>query len=459
MVEQRFAETPAGTVRGVRDGGVTVFKGIPYADSTARFRPPRPVPPWPGVRDATRFGPSALQVGWRVGAEHGCLTVNVWTPDTGGSLPVLFWLHGGRYLDGSGADDGTDGSRLAATGEVVVVTVNYRLGAFGFLNLADRLPDGFATSGTVGLQDQIAALRWVRDSIAAFGGDPGNVTVFGESAGGSSALALLTMPEAGGLFHRAIAQSPPAERVFDRAAADRVTGRLMALLEVDDAGVLLSLPAGAILDAQRRLLAEHAGPGSRQPFRPVVDGVGLPLAPLESARLGRFADVPIILGTNRDEGGLMVSEPWFPSIEADLAERAPAGSAIRELAVAHLTETEYLLPTIRFAEALADSGAAVWNYIFAWAPQHEGNQGACHSIEIPFVFDNLDRPGVDRLCGPHPPRDLALRIGHAWRTFARTGTPPGWPRYRQAMVFGAEDAVLADPHQEIRVAEAPDRRC
>jgi para-nitrobenzyl esterase len=453
---QLNTETPGGTVRGVRSGDVTAFHGIPYADSTSRFRPPRPVAPWPGVHAADRFGPYAPQVGRPGGAEDGCLTVNVWTPGTGGALPVLVWLHGGRYLDGSGAADWTDGTRLAATGEVVVVTLNYRLGAFGFLHLGDRLPAEFATSGTVGLQDQVAALRWVRDSIAAFGGDPGNVTIFGESAGGSSVAALLTMPEAGGLFHRAIAQSPPTERVFDREAADRVTGRLMTLLEVDDARQLLSRPAGDVLDAQRRLLAEHPGPGSRQPFRPVVDGVSLPLAPLEAARLGRYANVPIILGTNRDEAGLMVSEPWFAGIEAEVAERAPAGSATRELAVAELTETEYLLPTIRFAEALADSGAAVWNYVFAW---HAPGRGAYHSIEIPFVFDNLDRPGVDQFCGPHPPRDLAVRIGRAWRQFARTGAPPDWPRYRQAMVFGAEDTVVADPHRETRVAGATHRRC
>jgi para-nitrobenzyl esterase len=442
-------QTPAGEVRGVRTGGVTAFRGIPYADSTARFQPPGPVRPWSGVRDATEFGPPAPQVG-APGAEDGCLTLNIWTPAVDGRLPVLVWLHGGRYQEGSGADPWTDGTRLAATGEVVVVTVNYRLGAFGFLHLGDRLGADFATSGTVGLQDQIAALRWVRDAIAGFGGDPGTVTVFGESAGGAAVVALLTMPGAAGLFHRAIAQSPPTQRVLDRAAADRVTGRMLELSGVTEPADLLTLPAGAVLDAQRRLLTEHLGPSSGQPFQPVVDGVSLPLAPLAAARLGRYADVPVLLGTNREEAGSMVSAPWFPRTAVQLAELIADAPGDYRDAVSYLTDTEYLLPTIRFAEALAGTGARVWCYLFAWAPDHDGNCGACHSIEIPFVFDNLDRPGVAELCGPRPPRKLARRMGRAWRTFARAGVPPDWPPYRRVMVFGGTDVVAGDPHRDLR---------
>ncbi|APA96120.1 Carboxylesterase [Nocardia seriolae] len=309
------AKTGSGEVAGSLDGRIAVWRGIPYAASVGgpnRFRTPQPPLAWTGVRDCTDFGdvapqsPGFVPVDGSLRMGEDCLWLNVWAPaDPSDELrPVMVWLHGGAFCLGTAAQAIYDGKRLAETGDVIVVGVNYRLGALGFLDLSS-LGDEFVPN--LGLHDQIAALRWVRDNAAAFGGDPGNVTVFGESSGAGCVTALLTSPLSAGLFHRAIAQSPPATTVFGPERAALVAKRYLELLEItpDRAVELLTMPVERIIAAAGTLLDEVP---LREPGRlaaaPVVDGNLLPAYPSERFQQGRSHRVPLIIGTNRDEASL-----------------------------------------------------------------------------------------------------------------------------------------------------------
>src|SRR5437763_5992437 len=314
-----IVETTAGSVEGLVEDGLQVFRGIPYAQpplGELRLRGPIAVEPWTGVRPAHTFGcwaPQAPPVttlsGEMPGAQaEDCLALNVWTPSTDGARPVMVWIHGGGFVNGSGASSLYGGSRLAARGDVVVVTVNYRLGVLGFLahrDLADEACGGAA--GNWGLLDQVAALRWVRENIAAFGGDPGNVTIFGESAGGMSVADLLVMPSARGLFRRAIVQSgPPNATTIERA--EEVTAKLVAELGVASPAALRDVPTQAILDAQAVVVAERRAAGL--PLVPGVDGVSIPTPPMQALADGAATGVDVMIGTNRDEAKMfMVSDP------------------------------------------------------------------------------------------------------------------------------------------------------
>jgi hypothetical protein len=292
-------ETRRGAVRGVTEGGLAVFRGLPFARPPVgplRFEPPGSPESWSGVRDAARFGPSAAQNGALVGplmslgitrTGEDCLYLNVWTPGADrGRRPVLVWIHGGAFILGSGSQMLYDGATLARRGDVVVVTINYRLGALGFLRLRDRFGERLPASGNEGLLDQVAALEWVRDEIAAFGGDPGNVTIFGESAGAMSCATLLGVPRARGLFHRAILQSGAANFLWPPDTAGRVADQLLADLAVGSPEELRALPAARLLAAQRRLfmdlmLGEHHVLGTLSPAGQRVAGalfLGLSLA-------------------------------------------------------------------------------------------------------------------------------------------------------------------------------------
>jgi len=316
-----IVDTTTGKVRGIDKRRVLQFRGIPYA-TAERFRPPQPVEPWTGVRDATDFGlicpqnPSpteAMLGGQDRPAGEDCLVLNVYTPAADDAArPVMVWIHGGAFVSGSGSIVWYDGSQLARR-DVVVVTINYRLGALGFLHLG-HLDGAFAGSGANGIRDQVAALRWVRGNIAAFGGDPGNVTIFGESAGAMSVGTLLGTPEAAGLFHRAIAQSGAAHNVHAPETAEWVTSRLLAALGLTAQGfdALLEIPVEDLLRAQAEVEAEvQKGPASDDgprpgglPFQPVVDGTVLPRPPLEAVAAGSAAGVPLVTGTTADEWNL-----------------------------------------------------------------------------------------------------------------------------------------------------------
>lgn len=489
-------ETASGALEGAREGGLDVFRGISYAQPPVgelRLRAPRPPQPWSGVRSATEFGPWAPQnaAGDPLTGEtpatqdEDCLTLNVWTPGSDGSgRPVMVWIHGGGFTGGSGASALYGGARLAERGDVVVVTINYRLGILGFLahpGLADAEAGGAA--GNWGLLDQVAALRWVGENIAAFGGDPDNVTIFGESAGGMSVTDLLAMPSAHGLFRRAIAQSGPPSGV-SMATAEEHASKLLAEFSFTEPAQLRSLPVDALLSAQGTVLTSRAGGGLI--LVPVVDGASMPIAPLQAFSDGSAARVPFMVGTNRDEAKLfMVQDPKnrdpdddlvlrrvdrglaFAGIELSPARlldayrnaRADRGDPTdpRDLWSAIESDRMFRIGSLRAASAQARWQPETYCYLFTWeSPAMGGALGACHAIEIPFVLGNLDVPGMDRFAGSGPEAvALSEQMMDAWIGFARSGNPshagiPAWPTYdeatRSTMVFGRathlEDAPM-----------------
>ncbi|MEV8311127.1 carboxylesterase/lipase family protein [Streptomyces flavidovirens] len=492
-----ITHTVYGPVKGVTGERGVAFKGIPYAAPPVgplRFQPPSPPDPWDAVRPATAYGPAAPQphdvlLEAMFGQppfptdEASCLTLNIWTPSPHGEArPVMVWLHGGAFLTGSGRDTVFDGSRLAQQHDVVVVTLNYRLGALGFLYLPELLGEGYEQSGNLGLLDQVAALAWVRDSISAFGGDPGNVTLFGQSAGAMSVVSLMAMPAAAGLFHKAIAQSGNAEYVHGADHATAVTREILTALSIaeDEADKLLDVPAARLLEAQQTVseAMRARGEGMGLPFAPVIDGAVLPQAPIEAIENGAATDIPLILGTNLEEGRLFLLGPDAPAIDdasllnlfgAVYADPHKALEAFRAtehdpsplaLLAAITGEQMFRAPTARLAEAHLSHNPNVWLYLFTWRST-AGNTdlGACHSLELPFVFDNLDQPGVEMFTGPRPPLDLARAMSAAWATFARSGTPgcdwaPFEAHTHPTMIFGTDHRMADDP-LEARRALSP----
>lgn len=481
--------TSHGPVEGTTTRHGSVFKGIPYAAASLRFQPPQPAEVWTHVRSATEYGPAAPQphdplLERMFGNapfptdEGSCLTLNIWTPkaaDTG--RPVMVWLHGGAFLTGSGRDPVFDGSRLSALNDIVVITLNYRLGALGFLHLGDLLGEEYADSGNIGLLDQIAALRWIRDNVTSFGGDPGNVTIFGQSAGAMSVLTLIAMPAAAGLFHKAIAQSSSAEYVHTPGDATTVAQEVLAALSLPDhaAQALLDIPIEMLLRAQQAVgeSMRARGDGLGLPFAPVVDGVTLPEVPFDAIKEGT-AVVPLILGTTLEEGRLFLAGPDAPFVDEETVSAlfgaafdnpGEAMSVLRKVQpdpsplgmIAALTgERMFRAPTARLAEALSTRNKNVWTYLFAWrSTAHDGRLGSCHSLDLPFVFDNLGSPGVTRFTGDHPPQSLADTMSSAWAAFARHGHPGAtWPAFdlthRRTMIFDASSSVIEDPLPGLR---------
>ena len=485
-------ETGAGRVRGtVEQGGLRVFRGIPFARPPVgprRFAPPEPPVAWTGVRAAEAFGPVSVQSPISLGfmgagqqpQSEDCLYLNVWTPGLEGRRPVMVWIHGGAFVLGAGSEPLYDGRRLAARGDVVVVSLNYRLGALGYLTHPELRDHATGASGNWGLLDQIAALRWVRENAGSFGGDPSNVTVFGESAGAMSVTTLMATPAARGLFQRAIAQSgAPVTARYDEAAA--TAERVSALLDVPIAR-LREVPADQLVDAQQRMMFNRSPrqaigiSGDAMPFRPTVDGETLPRQPEEAVGDGHAADVALLIGTNRDEMKLFRAAAPATIPDERMLQRtfgAAADEAIATYTAARpglplsdvwtdvLTDQVFRIPAIRLAEKQAQQGAPVWMYRFDWTtPALGGLFGACHALEIPFVWDNLETAGLAMLIQDFAGRQqLANRMHFAWIAFARTGNPntpelPNWPIYntdhRATMLFDEECRVVDDPQSEER---------
>jgi para-nitrobenzyl esterase len=477
------AQTRQGRVEGIHVDGVHVFRGIPYAAAPfgpLRMQPPAPAPSWDGTRDCTRFGPTAPKSPYpqpfdTLLAEPAipglnCLNLNVWTAVLGDArLPVLVWIHGGAFLNGSGAVPQYDGTAFARDG-VVCVTINYRLGADGFL----FLDDGVAN---VGLLDQVSALQWIQDNIASFGGDPHRVTIAGQSAGAMSVIALLSMPRAAGLFSRAIAQSGAGQHALTSATAARAGNYLAAQLRVEASRkAIAAVPVQQLLDAQNALIADMQASqdsvrwgeiaANLMVFEPVVDGEILPALPLDGLRSGAGRDVEVMIGTNTDEQRFFMVPTGAMNYIDETALRAAAaafglgeaalrvyhanrpGASAGDLLAAISGDWFFRIPAVRVAEARIQS--FTWLYEFAWSTPL---LGACHYADVAFAFDTLQSEGAGRLLGFEPPQSLADSMHGAWVAFIRTGDP-GWGRYttqeRATMVFNTSSAVTQDPRGDER---------
>jgi para-nitrobenzyl esterase len=416
-----------------------------------------------------------------------CLFLNVWTKrrdrlNDGAKRPVMVWLHGGGFATGSGAWPSYDGGNLATKGDVVVVTLNHRLNAFGYLELADIGGADFAASGNVGTLDIVAALEWVRDNAVAFGGNPGNVTIFGESGGGAKVSMLLAMPAAHGLFHKAIVESGPGLKGAPKDTATRDAKELMAELKVADVKALQALPAAQLANAALAVSARRP-PGAERGFlSPVVDGVVLLADPFEPAAPVISADVPLIIGTNKDETALfMAGLPGFGTMtDAQLDERARAMvggkapavlAALRQahpgyspsyLMVALSTALSMWAGSIKLAERKAAlKMAPVYMYQLQWeTPVANGVFKTPHMLEIPMVFDTVENSRGLVGDGPEP-QLVADQMSAAWIAFARTGDPnnaaiPQWPAYdadaRATMIFNVKSGAENDPYAGVRKA-------
>jgi len=490
-----IAMTSSGAVGGEQIDGVTRFLGIPYAASPTgprRFAAPEPPEPWDGVRECVAFSATPPKPEYAppfdtILAEPSIagddwLSLNVWTRDLAGAAPVMVWIHGGGFANGNSAVPMYDGHAFARDG-VVLVTINYRLGVDGFA----YLPDAPAPVNR-GLLDQVAALEWVRDNIGAFGGDPANVTIFGESAGGMSVTTLLGMPRAQGLFARVIAQSGSAQAGADPRDAALVTGELSAALGFEaTAASLAGLDLDKLIQAQaavRDAMAASPDPARFGPtvvatlmaFLPVIDGEVLPLHPLGALKAGVGSDVALLTGTNTEEFRLffvptgtaaMVTDETLPGFLAALGIQADTGAVYRanrpgatagDVLCALVTDRFFRNPALAAAEARAAAGgpAPTYLYEFAW-PSPVGGIGAAHAVEIPFAFDNLTAPGAAAAIGTEPPAVLAAEMHAAWIRFAATGDP-GWQPFDASypvMIFGATPgnaAITIDPRGDERTS-------
>ena len=495
------AATTYGRIRGLDAGGINTFKGVPYGGTTAganRFMPPTGPSAWSGVRDALEWGPSApqrepgaarqtsrLAVSTASLPEESeeCLVLNVWTPEVNDRRrrPVMLWCHGGGFSTGSGSSPITDGTNLARRGDVVVVTINHRLNVLGFTFLEDLGGSDFAGSGDAGMLDIVQALEWVRDNIEQFGGDPDRVTVFGQSGGGRKVSTLLTMPSAQGLFHRAIIESGATIKLVEREQATRVAGEFMARLGLGRSQVreLQRLPVERIMAAYFAVVREMNVDQMTMGFSPTVDGRFVPRHPYHPDASDIAAAVPVMLGSTRTEltssadaeAFSLADDAMRARVGALLGEKAPGvidvyrnanpGATPSDIYFLIASDHRYNAPVMKIAERRSALGRGpVYLYYFRWeSPLDGGRLKSPHTIEIPFVFDNLDVSPLT--AGSDAARALADKVSDAWIAFARSGDPntpklPAWPAFdaaaRATMVFDDDSAVVNDPIREARIA-------
>ncbi|GCE22646.1 carboxylesterase/lipase family protein [Dictyobacter kobayashii] len=477
-----IVETRYGKIQGFEQKGIQVWKGIPYAQpplGPLRFRAPQPPQAWSGVRETKKFGPNAAQPNDALGGFLGgmstpppssedCLYLNIWSPGADQQKrPVLVWIHGGAFVAGSGSEPWYNGDSFARNGDIVVVTINYRLGALGFLYLGELGGEEYASSANCGLQDQIAALEWVRDNIESFGGDPANVTIAGESAGAMSIGALLAAPRAQGLFQRAILESGAAHNVLSRDTAAGMTHAFLKHLDLSQTqlSALESLPVARILEAQQLNSRSTLG-------GPVIDGTVIPDSPLEMIAAGSAAQVSLLIGTNRDEARLFsLLSGREPKVNHAELERL-FGTAGPEVFATYLqarddhsepyawmdivTDRTFRIPALRLVEKQLSHTSSVWVYRFDWpSPAFGGRLGACHALEIPFAWNTLDAEMSQLFIEESPAAQPIAATMHAvWIAFIRSGNPqtpqlPAWPGYqltqRSTMLFHEHNQLTQDP--------------
>lgn len=478
-----MVETTSGPVVGEVDNGIEVYKGIPYAAppvADLRYEAPRPAPTWTQPRDAADFGPACMQTpddlenDPSTALSEDCLTVNVWTPRAGGgSRPVLVWVHGGGFSWGTASHALYEGRNLAERGDIVVVSLQYRLGSFGWLDLSEV--GGAASTANNGLLDMTAALKWVQENAAAFGGDPDNVTVAGESAGAIALGSLLTTKAARGLFDRAILQSGSPGLVMTKDVAGAMSEEFLGKAGASTIDDLRSMSADDLLAAQ--LSFEQGSDFADVGFHPVIDGVVLEQGSTVAVRDGLASTVPLLIGTTRDESRywllyydyldrlpLSYSQPWLDAVsggrsaeinDAFLVDRPDLNSG--QLMMATATSSAFTMPAIRFSEALSNRGSPVWMYRFTLpSNQLDGRMGSPHAMELPFMFGNLEAEPA--LLDPSANRaeyeQLAAVMQDAWISFARDGDPSTdalgtWPMYdeaaRRTMMFDIDSGLASDP--------------
>ncbi len=488
-------KTRMGEIAGIQNSNYQAFLGIPYVrppTGNLRFSEPVPLEPWGGVKNCTKFGSIAPQhqtdtPPMHQKEEENCLFLNVWTPKADNEKrPVLCWIHGGAFLNGAGSRPRLNGARLAVHGNVVVVTFNYRLGALGFLNLSPIPPN-------LGIQDQVAALKWIKENISSFGGNPENITIFGESAGAGSVSVLLTIPSAKGLFQRAIMESGVAHpRDFEPISANKGAEKFIAKLKISQENIeeLRQIPLKKLLRIQQKV-GGLIGLSFDNPFRPYIDGKVIPEHPLESMRKGEINNVPIIVGNNLNEAGIIDN---FFRLASDETKVKPLITMLkkntesfgikkedlqillekyREIARDLYAEKPYKVwdlfftdlifrvPTTRQLEAYIKHQQQAYCYIFTHGASQDNN--AFHTIEIPFVFGNLDTKDIsESFTGMGEVAEkLSKTIMDTWVTFAKSGNPnheglPEWPTYdtqrRATMMFGPEVKIELAPMENLRKA-------
>jgi len=481
------ATTKEGQLKGATTDGIHSFKGVHYGATTAggRFQPPKPPAAWEGVKDALDFGNQSPQLGaerptiyasWLNPrpASEDCLVLNVYTPGLadGKKRPVMVWYHGGGFTSGSSSSHYADGTRLAKRGDVVVVTVNHRLNAFGYLYLADVGGEAYADSGNVGSLDMIRSLEWVRDNAEAFGGDPANVTIFGQSGGGGKVSHLCAMPGAKGLFHKAIVQSGSGIKVLTKEQANETTKKVMAALglQPNEVDKLVALPVETISAALPKIEGAE--------FRPVVDGRSTPRHPFDPDAPEVSKDVPMLIGTVKDETTSLVGGrddslfgltwetlparlgPAIPGMDvtkviADIRRVEPDAKP-SDVYFTATTEARFRPRAILQAERkVAQGGAPAFMYFLQWeTPVDGGKWKMPHSGEHALVFDNIAKS--ESMVGPPTAENqkVADAMSNAWIAFAKTGNP-GWPAYnptdRPTMVFDVESKVVNDPRKNYRL--------